>query len=146
MNRKAVSTLWVLHAYSSPPSSTERSAEISHPLLPNLQLQFLYQEVVLFQNMCMAFLLGNPVKPAISCHLIDLFGVQCFISNLFVCLFSSPNRDHSVQSVRGQIERSSLWRDHVRRLQRLFSTLSKFRCGQLSVPPPKELRGGQSQS
>ena len=56
-------------------------------------------------------------------------------------LFCSPNRDHSVQSVRRQVEWCPLWRDHLRRLQRLLSTLAEFGRGELSVPPTEKLRG-----
>ena len=65
---------------------------------------------------------------------------------VFLLFFSSPNRDHSVQGVRGQVQWGPLWRDYVRRLQRLFSPIAKFWCGKLSVSKAKELCGGSCKS
>ena len=64
----------------------------------------------------------------------------------FFYFFCSPNRDHSVQGVRRQVQWGPLWRDYVRRLQRLFSPITKFWRGKLSVSKAKELCGGSCKS
>ena len=56
----------------------------------------------------------------------------------------SPNRDHPVQGVRRQVERGALRRDHLRGLQGLLPPQPELR-GELPVPAPEELRGGQGQ-
>ena len=79
-----------------------------------------------------------------------VFYYRNFLDNtimlFFFYFFSSPNRDHSVQGVRRQVQWGPLWRDYVRRLQRLFSPITKFWRGKLSVSKAKELCGGSCKS
>jgi len=56
----------------------------------------------------------------------------------------SPDRDHTVQGVRRQVQRRPLRRDHVRRLQGSLQTVAVVR-GQLPVSAQQELRGGPRQ-
>lgn len=62
----------------------------------------------------------------------------------FPSSFYSSNRNHTVQSVRRQVERRSLRRDHVRGLQRVLSAVTVVR-GQLPVSTQQELRGGSGE-
>ena len=68
----------------------------------------------------------------------DIF-LRCFL--FFNC---SPNRDHPVQGVRGQVERCALRRDHVRGVQGFLPAQPELR-GELPVPAPEELRRRQGQ-
>ena len=68
----------------------------------------------------------------------------CETKMCFSLVSSSPNRDHPVQGVRGQVERGPLRRDHLRGLQGLLPPVAEL-GGQLPVPQAEELRGGQGE-
>ena len=57
----------------------------------------------------------------------------------------SPNRDHPLQGLRGQVQRGSLRRDHLRGLQGVLPAVAEQR-GQLPVRETAKLRCRSNQS
>lgn len=75
----------------------------------------------------------------------DKIKIRNCVVIVFSSFCSSPNRDHPVQGVRRQVEWGPLWRHHLWRLQRLLSTLTELRSGELPMSPSKELCRGSGQ-